>query len=98
MQLFAHLAPVIPSRGGRVGGSSRHGGGPDRGRLSLFVDDADRGTKYVPESHRPGHLAEVPLAEPGLAIRLAIDSGSETLLVVDVGHLKGGARGAHGCD
>jgi len=88
MQLFAHLASVVSSHGGRVSGSSWDGDRwPGGGLLTLLVDDADRGAEHVPQSHRPGDLAEVPLAEPGLAVRLAIDPGGETLLVVDVGHL-----------
>ena len=46
------------------------------------------------ESNRPGHLAEVPLAERGLALGLSLDPGGETLLVVEVGELKRRRGGA----
>ena len=46
------------------------------------------------ESNRPGHLAEVPLAERGLALGLSLDPGGETLLVVQIGELKRRRGGA----
>jgi hypothetical protein len=93
VQLLAHLAAVVSPRRGRIGrpswgGSSLRPGGT---LLTLFVGGAaSRGSQDVPQSHRPCHLSEVPLSEAGLAVRLTIDPGGETLLVIDVSELERG--------
>ena len=91
MQLLSHLTAVVsPRRSGIAGpcwdrGCLRPGGT----RLSLFVNRAAlRSAKDVTQSHRPCHLAEVPLAEAGFTVRLTVDSRSKTLLVIEVSQLE----------
>jgi hypothetical protein len=101
VQLLPHLAPVGAARSGLIARPNRACGRlrPGRTLQSLFIDaTAPCRAKYVAESHRPCHLAEVPLAETGFAVRLTVDPRCETLLVIDVSELEPCRSSANGRD